>query len=37
MAAPGREVAGYIARWQPSSVPPQAILFARPVAARAGR
>ena len=36
MAAPGREVAGYIARWQPSSVPPQAILFARPVAARAG-
>jgi integrase len=36
MAAPGREVAGYIARWQPSSVPPQAACFARQVAAGAG-
>ncbi len=29
-------VAGYIAAWQPSSVPPAAASFARPVAARAG-
>ena len=29
-------IAGYIAAWQPSSVPPPAASFARPVAARAG-
>ena len=29
-------IAGYIAAWQPSSVPPAAASFARPVAARAG-
>ena len=29
-------IAGYIASWQPASVPPQAAAFARAVAARAG-
>jgi len=32
----GVEVAGYVQRWRPSSVPPQAISFARSVVARAG-
>ena len=32
----GVEVAGYVERWRPSSVPPQAISFARSVVARAG-
>jgi integrase len=31
----GVEVAGYVQRWQPSSVPPQAISFARSVVRRA--
>src|SRR5271157_5964999 len=36
MAAPGREVAGYIAAWRPSSVPAPAAAFARQAAGRAG-
>ncbi len=32
----GVEVAGYVERWRPSSVPPQAVSFARSVVARAG-
>jgi hypothetical protein len=34
--APEAEVAGYLARWRPSSVPPQAAAFARDVVRSAG-
>ncbi len=34
--APEAEVAGYIARWRPSPVPPQAAAFARDVIAKTG-
>src|SRR5215470_13394263 len=36
MPAPDSSIAGYIGRWRPSSVPPEAAAFARAVVASAG-